>query len=177
MTKRYYIIVVVLIFILAVMALALFLRGDEDTWLCQDGQWVKHGNPSAPMPTLSCGTPSASFTPTPFAQSEIEIYSPKSNEVISSLVSILGQARGSWFFEAVFPIKLLDDKGNLLASGQAQAQGDWMTEDFVPFTAQLSYILSATSTGVLIFNNDNPSGLSENSKEFRVPVIISPSAK
>jgi len=28
----------------------------EDTWLCKDGTWVKHGNPSAPMPEKSCGS-------------------------------------------------------------------------------------------------------------------------
>lgn len=37
-----------------------FLRfvigGNEDTWICTDGQWVKHGNPSAPKPTTGCGT-------------------------------------------------------------------------------------------------------------------------
>ncbi len=34
-----------------------FIRGTtaEDTWLCQNGQWVMHGKPSAPMPTNSCG--------------------------------------------------------------------------------------------------------------------------
>jgi hypothetical protein len=26
----------------------------EDTWLCKDGVWVKHGQPSAPEPTLEC---------------------------------------------------------------------------------------------------------------------------
>jgi len=28
--------------------------GDEDTWLCQNNQWVKHGQPSAGMPTVAC---------------------------------------------------------------------------------------------------------------------------
>lgn len=28
---------------------------DEDTWICQDGKWVKHGNPVAPMPLGKCG--------------------------------------------------------------------------------------------------------------------------
>lgn len=32
-----------------------FFGGDEDTWLCDDGQWVSHGNPSAPMPDSGCG--------------------------------------------------------------------------------------------------------------------------
>lgn len=31
-----------------------FFGGDEDAWICQNNQWVKHGNPSAPMPTTAC---------------------------------------------------------------------------------------------------------------------------
>lgn len=37
----------------------LFLRRDEDTWICKDWEWVKHGNPSTPMPTMPCGTAEA----------------------------------------------------------------------------------------------------------------------
>lgn len=37
-----------------VFVFLMFLRGDEDTWLCQNGQWVKHGQPSAPQPTSQC---------------------------------------------------------------------------------------------------------------------------
>lgn len=29
--------------------------GDEDTWICQNNQWVKHGNPNAPIPQSGCG--------------------------------------------------------------------------------------------------------------------------
>jgi hypothetical protein len=28
--------------------------GGEDSWICEDGSWVKHGNPSSPMPLKSC---------------------------------------------------------------------------------------------------------------------------
>jgi len=31
-----------------------FLRGNEDTWVCSDGAWVKHGNPAAEMPNIPC---------------------------------------------------------------------------------------------------------------------------
>ncbi|MDD4989709.1 MAG: hypothetical protein PHW31_00125 [Candidatus Pacebacteria bacterium] len=31
-----------------------FFSGSEDTWICSNGQWVKHGNPSAPVPNVSC---------------------------------------------------------------------------------------------------------------------------
>ncbi len=26
----------------------------EDTWICSDGEWIKHGNPSTPKPTTQC---------------------------------------------------------------------------------------------------------------------------
>ncbi len=31
-------------------------RGNEDTWICQNGMWVKHGNPSDPKPLIPCRT-------------------------------------------------------------------------------------------------------------------------
>ncbi len=36
------------------------LSGDEDTWLCENGQWVKHGNPVATKPTTICNNDSNS---------------------------------------------------------------------------------------------------------------------
>lgn len=32
-----------------------FFGGDEDTWICVDNQWIRHGNPSASMPDAGCG--------------------------------------------------------------------------------------------------------------------------
>lgn len=29
--------------------------GDEDSWICSNGDWVKHGNPRDPMPQVGCG--------------------------------------------------------------------------------------------------------------------------
>lgn len=36
-------------------ALLRVFSGPEDTWLCQDGTWVKHGNPRDPQPSSGCG--------------------------------------------------------------------------------------------------------------------------
>ncbi len=33
----------------------LLLGGNEDTWICVNNQWIKHGNPSVPMPIEGCG--------------------------------------------------------------------------------------------------------------------------
>ncbi len=47
-------VVLVLIFV-AIVAIRFFLSGDEDTWICQNGRWVKHGSPREPMPETGCG--------------------------------------------------------------------------------------------------------------------------
>jgi hypothetical protein len=47
------IISVVLLAVILFFAL-IMLRGNEDTWICVQGKWLKHGNPSAPMPMSQC---------------------------------------------------------------------------------------------------------------------------
>lgn len=42
---------------LVIIAGTLFLIrliSGEDDWICQNGQWVKHGQPSAPVPQSEC---------------------------------------------------------------------------------------------------------------------------
>lgn len=94
------------------------------------------------------------------------------NQVIGSPITITGEAR-KWYFEASFPVELVDANGKRLAIGPAQAQGEWMTADFVPFRITLTFPRPTTQTGTLIFRNDNPSGLPENQEEFRIPVRFS----
>jgi hypothetical protein len=45
---------VIFLVILILGFILLLLRGDEDTWLCVNGVWIKHGVPSAPQPTTEC---------------------------------------------------------------------------------------------------------------------------
>lgn len=57
-TYKYKLILRAIIIIILVTGLGLaFVRitSPEDSWLCQDGQWIKHGNPSVPMPSSGCG--------------------------------------------------------------------------------------------------------------------------
>ncbi|MBI5794052.1 Gmad2 immunoglobulin-like domain-containing protein [Candidatus Uhrbacteria bacterium] len=100
----------------------------------------------------------------------IRVTSPTPDALIEGTVSIDGKARGTWFFEASFPILLLDDAGNQLAVAVAQAQDEWMTEDFVPFHAELTVPATTAITGMLVLEKDNPSGLPEHSNALRIPV-------
>ncbi len=160
----------ILIVVLATVVVVLgirFFSGDEDTWLCQDGSWVKHGNPSAAKPIAPCGGQKQ--------PEEILVTTPQPNQIVSSPFTVEGQARGNWFFEASFPIQLIDDQGKILGQSYVQAQGDWMTENLVSFKGEINYQLAAKTTGKLVLKNDNPSGLPQYDKKIEIPVIISPS--
>lgn len=49
------IVVIILIVLCAWGFLRFVVGGSEDDWMCVNGEWVKHGVPSAPMPTEPCG--------------------------------------------------------------------------------------------------------------------------
>ena len=102
----------------------------------------------------------------------IVVDTPLPNTAIKSPLQIKGKARGTWYFEASFPVELIDANGKQLVIMPIQADGEWMTEDFVPFSAILTWGTSTTPTGTLIFHRDNPSGLPEHDKEIRIPVLL-----
>lgn len=106
----------------------------------------------------------------------IIVNSPKVGESISSPLNISGLARGTWFFEASFPVFLIDWDGKIIAQGIATAKGDWMTTDFVPFEATLTFTIDKntySNKGSLILKKDNPSGLPENDDALEFPVYLS----
>lgn len=100
----------------------------------------------------------------------IRISEPRPNAVIVSPLVVKGMARGNWFFEVSFPLRLFDGNGEALARGIATAKGDWMTKEFVPFEATLSFVTPTTTDGTLLLDRDNSSGLPENEDALRVPV-------
>lgn len=89
---------------------------------------------------------------------------------ISSPVIVRGVARGQWYFEASFPIQVLDEDGTILGSGIGQAQGEWTTTDFVPFTGEINFTKPKGQNGSIVFKKDNPSGLPANDDSVSIPV-------
>lgn len=100
----------------------------------------------------------------------VELDFPKAGSLVKSPLTITGRAKGFWFFEASFPVKIVDANDNTLGQHYAQAQGEWMTVEFVPFVSLLSFKESPTATGFLVLQRDNPSGLPEYDQEVRFPV-------
>jgi hypothetical protein len=230
--------------ILVFSFLILRITTGEDTWICEDGQWMKHGNPNASMPTEPCGNPQiiggerdvyGCLGPAGYSWDEaemrcvknwIEVDNPEryqvtnfmtcsdagypimesyprqclaphgktyteeiGNEIekidliiidyprpgtkITSPLNIRGQARGTWFFEGDFPVVLTDWDGRIIAEGHATAQGEWMTEDFVNFTARLEFEKPELyDRGSLILQKDNPSDLPENDDALEISIFF-----
>lgn len=101
---------------------------------------------------------------------QVRLKTPHSNATVTSPLIVSGDARGTWYFEASFPVRLLDGNGKEIAVIPAQAQSDWMTENFVPFIATLTFSAPTTETGTLVLQKDNPSGLPEHDAEVKIPV-------
>ena len=260
MTKKNIIIALfIVVVILAAGVLYLRLSSPEDTWVCNAvGQWVKHGNPSAPMPTTGCGKaglpnpasvhceevggtldirtgpdggqvgyctlpdktvceewallrnectpknntepvactmeaklcpdgssvgrsgPKCEFAPCPVDKNSGEDFrnlNIKEGEQISSPLRISGEVKGGWFFEGSFPITLVDWDGKIIATGLAEAKGEWMTADYVSFTSEIKFTKPANPTnqdyakrGAIIFQKDNPSDMRIYDKSYELPI-------
>ena len=121
------------------------------------------GQTSVPAPQTSYGVTSSKGV-------KAIVYTPAANAKVASPVAVVGQVPGSWSFEAQFPVVLKDSSGNTVAQGTAQLLGDWMTDNLVPFSVQLTYSASPSGSGSLVLQKDNPSGKASNDDTITIPV-------
>lgn len=104
----------------------------------------------------------------------IEVRSPTIGARAVSPLVAEGRARGTWYFEASFPIELRDQNGATIATGYAEAQSDWMTEEFVSFVSVplIFPAQPAGSAGTLVLHKDNPSGEPQYDQQLSIPVTF-----
>lgn len=152
-----------------------------DAMLCPDGSYVGRTGEKCeficpPTPEV----PEAVQVQIDAKADFIKVQSPTPLSVVQNPLIISGQARGNWFFEATAPVALVDWDGKIIAQGIIKAEGDWMTTEFVPFTAELSFLSPYKAgdqefmkRGALIFKKDNPSGLPENDNSLEIPIAFS----
>ena len=96
--------------------------------------------------------------------------SPRPGDTITTPLIVIGQARGYWFFEASFPVYVLNDKNEILGVSFATADDEWMTENFVPYSGEVRFDQKGAKSGFVVLKKDNPSGLPEHDDELRIPV-------
>ena len=103
----------------------------------------------------------------------IRVTSPLANDEVGNPIVVRGEARGFWFFEGDFGIELLDAQGETIFTHFAIADGEWMTEEFVPFTATFPFYEGDLGDGgTLILHKANPSGLVVNEDSLSIPVTF-----
>lgn len=103
----------------------------------------------------------------------IVLNTPAPNESVESPLTIKGQARGFWFFEGDFPVVVTDWDGRIIGEGFVTAEGDWMTEEFVPFSGVIEFeIPEHENNGTLILRKDNASGLPEHDDALEIPILF-----
>lgn len=127
---------------------------------------------SVPPPTDNTPPQSYPVTTTTRGESDlIRLHTPKNNQTITSPLTISGTARGNWFFEDTFPIVLTDWDGKIIAQGYASADGEWMTTEYVPFTATLPFTTPEYGErGSLILQKNNASGLPQHDDAVEITV-------
>ncbi len=143
-----------------------------DAKICSDGSAVGRIGPNcefAPCPTIL-------DEEAPALDPLINIDTPKAGASITSPVTITGKARGNWFFEGSFPVTIVNWDGLIIGEGYATAQDDWMTTEFVSFTATIPYDFPSDTPynqGTIILKKDNPSGLLEHDDAREIPILFS----
>lgn len=148
------------------------LRDEYDREGCEP-RCVVNADPKIVELVWDCVSPSpeasASVSAVP-ANELITVSEPNPGDQVQSPLTVSGRAKGNWFFEGSFPVRLVDGADTTIAAGVAQAQSDWMTTDFVNFAAKIDFAPPSDGEGFLVLEKDNPSGLPENANEVRIPV-------
>jgi len=139
----------------------------------KDKTGVKSAATATASPTVTIGTRSggATATATQTATTQgIKVTSPIKDATVSSPLTITGEATGPWYFEGEFTVSMIDANGAEVALAIAKAQGDWMTENYVPFTATMDFKKQLNPFGYLVFKKNNPSGQPSGDQEYKLRV-------
>jgi hypothetical protein len=110
------------------------------------------------------------------ADGHMEVLFPLPGALLISPATVIGKVKGGgWFFEATFPVKILDGDGTVIGQGVVNAEGEpgsWMSTGTVPFSGQITFTTPKYATGTIVFEKDNPSGAENNAMEFSLPVTF-----
>jgi len=147
--------VVSALIILAGFALCvrIFLGGPEDSWICSNGEWVKHGAPDTPKPTEPCGDKAAT------AMTEVKLfyYNPGLDEDASGNILCSRQGIAPVTREIPATATPIKDTVSLLLKGELTdtERADGIETEF-PLEGLALKDASLDDDGVLTLTFDDP---------------------
>ncbi|MBI2611023.1 hypothetical protein HYW60_03785 [Candidatus Kaiserbacteria bacterium] len=124
-----------------------------------------------PSPTPAPTPTPGATTTEPFVSENVIVTSPLSHESVPRTFRVAGQARGSWFFGASFPLQVRDPENNNVGGGIAQTADNWMTTEFVSFEGKVE-VEDYSGPANLVLLKDNPSGLPELEDSVEFPIVV-----
>ena len=104
---------------------------------------------------------------------DLRIETPEPDARITSPLIASGVANNTWYFEAVFPARLMAADGTLIAEAPAIAASDWMTPGPVPFNVEMAFTVEQETPATLVLEEDMP-GENEEPRQVRIPVVLLP---
>lgn len=134
--------------------------------VCPDGSSVGRSGPQCEFTAFPDEAPVKDMN-------QISVTFPIAGDTVTSPMTVTGEAQGTWFFEGDFPIVVVNWDGLIIGEGYASAVGEWMTEEYVPFSGSVEIDLENIGeyhNGTVIFQRDNPSGLPEHDASVEVQV-------
>lgn len=123
------------------------------------------GSTTAPATVDVCANDDGALTDAGF----VFVTAPTSGSRVSPGFTVSGCSRS---FESNVPWQLLDAEGTVLARGATMGGG---VDGAGPFTFTVSYSVPARQIGVLVVQEDDPSGgEGRPPKDNRIPVVLQP---
>lgn len=104
---------------------------------------------------------------------DIRIETPEPDARITSPLIASGVADNTWYFEAVFPARLMAQDGTMIAEAPAIAASDWMASGDVPFNVEMAFTVDRETHATLVLEEDMPRENQE-PRQVRIPVVLAP---
>jgi hypothetical protein len=121
----------------------------------------------------ACSDPNEAKIQRSLTADDIQIESPAADARITSPLTASGVADNSWYFEAVFPARLMARDGTMIAEAPAVAASDWMKEGDVRFNVEMAFTVTEETPATLVLQEDMP-GENREPRQVRIPVILLP---
>jgi hypothetical protein len=105
----------------------------------------------------------------------IKLDNIKEGDTVEVGFEVKGSVTGSWFTEGVFPVRITEKETNsVIITNTARADGEWETEDYVPFSFVIDAEIEEDGIYILRFDKANPSGVSDSYDYASLTVNLKP---